>query len=56
MNVNSTPKVQDAYSEMSGGANHSRLMSMTNSDGDAVNDNYSSDLNDVSRGCRRCRT
>jgi hypothetical protein len=29
VNINSTPKVQYAYTEMSGGANHSRLTSMT---------------------------
>jgi hypothetical protein len=29
VNANSTLKVQYAYSEMSGGANHSRLTSMT---------------------------
>ncbi len=47
MNVNSTPKVQYAYSEMPGGANHSRLTSMTYPDGYAVNYNYSSGLNDA---------
>lgn len=43
----STPNVQYAYSEMSGVANHSRPTSMTYPDGDVVNDNYSSRLNDT---------
>lgn len=47
VNVNSTPKVQHVYTEMSGGAIRSRLTSMTYPDGDAVNDNSSSGLNDT---------
>ncbi len=45
-NINSTPKVRHAYTEMSGGANHSRLTVMTYLDGYVVNYNYSSGLND----------
>ncbi len=42
VNVNSTSKVQRAYSVMSGGANHSRLTSKTYPDGFVANYNYSS--------------
>ncbi len=35
-----TPKVQYAYSEMTGGANHSRLISMTYPNGRVLNYNY----------------
>ena len=38
VNVNSTPKVQYAYTEMSAGANHSRLTSMTYVDWYVEND------------------
>jgi RHS repeat-associated protein len=41
-----TPKVQYAYSEMAGGANHSRLTSMTYPNGKVLNFNYSTGLND----------
>jgi hypothetical protein len=44
---NSTPKVQYAYTEMSGGANHGRLTSMTYPGAYAVNYKYSSGLNDT---------
>jgi hypothetical protein len=44
--VNPTPKVQHACQETSGGANHSRLTSMTYPAGFVANDNYRSGLND----------
>src|SRR5262249_31433953 len=40
VNTGTTPKVQYAYSEMSGGANHSRLTSMTYPNGKVLNYNY----------------
>ena len=46
VNTSTTPNVQYAYSEMSGGANHSRLVSMTYPNGKVLNFNYSSGLND----------
>jgi hypothetical protein len=48
VNVNSMPKVQYAFTEISGGTNHSRLTSTTYPDGYVVNYNYSSGLNDTS--------
>ncbi|MCI0738942.1 MAG: hypothetical protein L0Y72_07850 [Gemmataceae bacterium] len=42
--VGTTPKVQYAYSEMAGGANHSRLVSMTYPNGDVLNYNYTAAL------------
>ena len=46
----STPKVQYAYSEMAGGANHSRPTSVTYPNGRVVNRNYDAGLdNDISR-------
>jgi RHS repeat-associated protein len=47
VNTGSTPKVQYAYTEMSGGANHSRLTSMTYPNGKVLTYNYSSGLNDT---------
>ena len=44
VNTSTTPKVQYAYSEMSGGANHSRLMSMTYPNGRVIGYNYASGL------------
>jgi hypothetical protein len=38
----SSPRVQNAYSEMPSGANHSRLTSVTYASGYAVNYNYAS--------------
>src|SRR5262249_38701669 len=50
VNTATTPKVQYAYSEMSGGANHSRLASMTYPNGRVVNFNYTTGLDsNVSR-------
>lgn len=40
VNTGTTPRVQYAYSEMSGGTNHSRLTSMTYPNGRALNYNY----------------
>ncbi|MFO0848770.1 MAG: hypothetical protein U0871_09480 [Gemmataceae bacterium] len=48
-----TPRVQYTYTEMAGGANHSRLTSMTYPNGRVVNYVYSSGLNATSAGCRR---
>ncbi|MFO0847175.1 MAG: RHS repeat-associated core domain-containing protein [Gemmataceae bacterium] len=42
-----TPRVQYAYTEMAGGANHSRLTSVTYPNGRVVNYTYSSGLNDT---------
>jgi RHS repeat-associated protein len=50
VNTMSTPKVQYAYSEMSGGANHSRLTSVTYPNGRVITYNYASGLaSDLSR-------
>jgi RHS repeat-associated protein len=46
VNTSSTPKVQYAYSQMAGGANHSRLISMTYPSGRVVNYNYDAGLDD----------
>ncbi len=46
VDTSTTPKVQYAYTEMSGGANHSRLTSMTYPDGKVLTYNYGSGLND----------
>jgi RHS repeat-associated protein len=46
VNTSTTPKVQYAYSEMAGGAIHSRLVSMTYPNGRALNYNYASGLDD----------
>ena len=46
VNTGTTPKVQYAYSEMAGGANHSRLTSMTYPNGRVLNYNYASGLDD----------
>ena len=45
VNTSTSPKVQYAYSEMSGGANHSRLTSITYPSGYVLTFNYSSGLN-----------
>jgi hypothetical protein len=48
--IATTPKVQYAFSEMSGGANHSRQVSMTYPSGRAITYNYASGLaNTISR-------
>jgi RHS repeat-associated protein len=48
--IATTPKVQYAYSEMSGGANHSRQVSMTYPSGRTITYNYASVLaNTISR-------
>ena len=44
VNTGTTPKVQYTYSEMAGGANHSRLTSMTYPNGFTVDYNYASGL------------
>jgi RHS repeat-associated protein len=46
VNTSTTPKVQYAYSEMAGNANHSRLTSVTYPNGRTVNYSYSGALND----------
>jgi RHS repeat-associated protein len=46
VNTSTTPKVQYAYSEMAGGANHSRPTSITYPNGKVLTYNYSSGLND----------
>ncbi len=43
----STPSVQYAYSEMAGGANHSRLVSMTYPDGRVIHYGYNAGLDDT---------
>ncbi len=45
--VNSTPKVQYTYSEMSGGANHSRLTGIVYPAGMTLSYNYASGLDDA---------
>jgi RHS repeat-associated protein len=42
-----TPKVQYAYSEMAGGANHSRLVSMTYPNGRVLTYNYAAGVDDT---------
>jgi YD repeat-containing protein len=44
VNVGTTPRVQYAYSEMSGSANHSRPVSMTYPNGRVLNYNYNAGL------------
>jgi RHS repeat-associated protein len=46
VNTATTPSVQYAYSEMSDGANHSRLVSMTYPNGRVLNYNYDAGLDD----------
>ena len=46
VNTSTTPKVQYAYTEMAGGANHSRITSMTYPNGKVLTYNYSTGLND----------
>src|SRR5262249_25968610 len=46
VNTGTTPSVQYAYSLMAGGANHSRLTSITYPNGKVLTYNYSSGLND----------
>lgn len=46
VNTGTSLKVQYAYSEMSGGANHSRLNTMIYPNGKVLNFNYSTGLND----------
>src|SRR5258708_5040575 len=46
VNTSTTPKVQYTYSEMSGGANHSRLTGIVYPNGRTVSYNYSSGLPD----------
>jgi RHS repeat-associated protein len=47
VNTSSTPKVQYAYSQMAGGANHSRLVSLTYPNGRVLNYNYTTGLSDT---------
>jgi RHS repeat-associated protein len=47
VNTSSTPNVQYAYSQMAGGANHSRLVSMTYPNGRVINYNYNTGLDDT---------
>ena len=50
VNTSTTPKVQYAYSEMTGGANHSRQTSLTYPNGRVVNYTYASGVdNTISR-------
>jgi hypothetical protein len=44
VNTGTTPNVQYAYSEMTGGANHSRLTSMTYPNGKVVDYNYTASI------------
>jgi RHS repeat-associated protein len=44
VNTGTTPKVQYAYSEMAGGANHSRPVGMTYPNGRVLNSNYATGL------------
>jgi RHS repeat-associated protein len=44
VNTGTTPKVQYAYSEMAGGANHSRMVSLTYPNGRVLTYNYASGL------------
>jgi RHS repeat-associated protein len=46
VNTSTSLKVQYAYSEMTGGANHSRLVSMTYPDGRVLGYNYATGLDD----------
>jgi RHS repeat-associated protein len=46
VDVSTTPKVQYSYSEMAGGANHSRLTRMTYPNGRTVHYNYAAGLDD----------
>jgi RHS repeat-associated protein len=46
VNTSSTPKVQYTYSEMAGGANHSRLTSIVYPNGKVLNYNYNTGLDD----------
>jgi len=47
VNTSSTPKIQYAYSEMAGGANHSRLTTMTYPNGRVITYNYASGVDDA---------
>jgi RHS repeat-associated protein len=47
VNTGTTPVVQYAYSEMAGGANHSRPTSLTYPNGRVINFNYASGLDDA---------
>jgi RHS repeat-associated protein len=49
VNTGSTPNVQYAYSQMAGGANHSRLISMTYPNGRVLNFNYNGVDDTISR-------
>src|SRR5262249_25602913 len=46
VNTGTTPKVQYAYSEMAGGANHSRPITITYPNGRILNYNYNAGLDD----------
>jgi len=46
VDTSTTPKVQYWYTEMAGGVNNSRPVSMTYPDGTVLNYNYSSGVND----------
>jgi hypothetical protein len=47
VNTGSTPSVQYAYSEMAGGANHLRLVSMTSPNGKVLSLNYNRGVDDA---------
>ncbi len=47
VNTSTSPKVQYTYSEMSGGANHSRMTGMVYPDGMTLSYNYASGLDDA---------
>src|SRR5262249_45266670 len=50
VNTGTTPEVQYAYAEMAGGANNSRLVSMTYPNGRVLNYNYAAGIdNSISR-------
>jgi hypothetical protein len=46
VNTSTTPKVQYAYTEMAGGANHSRPITITYPNGRILNYNYNTGLDD----------
>ena len=47
VNVGTTPKVQYAYTEMAGGANHRRTVSMTYPNGRVLTSNYAAGINNT---------
>jgi hypothetical protein len=56
VNTGTTPKVQYAYSEMTGGANHSRPTNMIYPNGRQLNYNYTAAIDAAISRYLRCRT